>query len=337
MSMRRGIANGYPNPGNGVMPALVHIDAPPAMTNPRASTSVLAWPRVPIGIRHMAVGAFWFSLMSVCVKLAGRRLPSMEIVFFRGLLTLGLSYAIIRRQNLATPWGAHRPLLVLRGTLGAAALCCFMFSLTHLPLGEATLIQYTNPVFAIIIAALWFRERMRAAEFAALAGALAGVVMVTRPSFLFGGMGGHIPVNHALIALLGAAFAGSAYATIRRLRGEHPDVVVFYLPLMQIPMSLPFVASSWLWPTPSEWLLLIGMALATQLAQLHMTRGLQVERTARATTTGYLQIVFAGVWGALIFGEHPGAWTIVGALIILASTVALVVLHPPAEKGSATA
>ena len=304
------------------------------MNDSRASTSVLAWPRVPIGIRHMAVGAFWFSLMSVCVKLAGRRLPSMEIVFFRGLLTLGLSYAIIRRHGLANPWGTHRPLLVLRGTLGAAALCCFMFSLTHLPLGEATLIQYTNPIFAVIIAAVWFRERMRAAEFAALAGALAGVIMVTRPSAIFGGAGGHIPVGHALIALLGAAFAGSAYATIRRLRGEHPDVVVFYLPLMQIPMSIPFIASSWRWPTWPEWLLLIGMGISTQLAQLNMTRGLQLERTARATTTGYLQIVFAGVWGATIFGEHPGLWTFIGALVILGSTVALVVMHPPKDQGT---
>ena len=280
----------------------------------------------------MAVGAFWFSLMSVCVKLAGQRLPSMEIVLFRGLLTLGLSYAIIRRQRLANPWGTHRPLLLLRGTLGAAALCCFMFSLTHLPLGEATLIQYTNPVFAIAIAALWFHERMRAAEFAALAGALAGVLLVTRPSLIFGGIGGHIPVWYAVVAVLGAAFSGAAYATIRRLRGENPDVVVLYLPLMQIPMSVPFIASSWSWPTAWEWLLLIGVAVTTQLAQLNMTRGLQLERTARATTTGYLQIVFAGIWGVMIFGEHPGLWTVAGALVILGSTVALVVMHPADDE-----
>jgi drug/metabolite transporter (DMT)-like permease len=289
--------------------------------------------RVPLGIRHMAVGAFWFSIMSVCVKIAGERLPSMEIVFFRGALTLGLAWAVIRRSGISNPWGENRRLLVVRGTLGAAALSCFIFSLTNLPLGDATLIHYTNPIFAIIVAAIWFHERMRGAEFVALVVALSGVLMVTRPSAIFGEAGGHIPVAYAGIALLGAVFSGSAYATIRRLRGEHPDVVVFYLPLMQIPLSLPFIAASWLWPTPREWALLITMGVTTQLAQASMTRGLQMERTARATTTGYLQIVFAGILGVLIFGERPSWWTVLGALVIVASTVVLVVLHPadPAE------
>ena len=285
-------------------------------------------PGIPVGIRHMAVGAFWFSIMSVCVKLAGRRLPSMEIVFFRGLLTLALGYVIVRRAGPAHPWGLNRRLLVVRGVLGAAALSCYIYSLTHLPLGEATLIQYTNPVFAIVIADLWYHERMGTREIVALLGALAGVLLVTRPAVLFGSAGGHIPLFAASIALCGAAFSGAAYATIRQLRGEHPDVVVLYLPLMQVPMSIPFLAADWLWPRGGEWLLLAGMGVATQLAQSFMTRGLQVERTARATTTGYLQIVFAGVWGILIFGERPGVLTLAGALVILGSTLAMVVGHP---------
>lgn len=280
----------------------------------------------------MAVAAFWFSLMSVCVKLAGERLPSMEIVFFRGVVSLVLSLAIIRQAGVTRPWGTRKPMLIVRGTLGAAALCCFVFSLTHLPLGEATLIQYTNPVFAIVIAAYWYHERLRKPEIVALAFALVGLLMVTRPAALFGGADGHIPVGYAVIALFGAAFSGSAYAVIRSLRGEHPDVVVLYLPLMQIPMSLPFIASGWFWPTWREWMLLLGVGVTTQLAQASMTRGLQQERIAPATTVGYLQVIFAGVWGVMLFGEHPGVWTVVGALVILASTVALLVLHRAAEN-----
>lgn len=284
--------------------------------------------RIPVGIRNMAIGAFWFSIMSVCVKVVGRRLPSMEIVFFRGVIAIGLAWAVIRRARVAHPFGRNHRLLLQRGILGAAALSCYIYSLTHLPLGEATLIQYTNPIFAIVIAAFWYHEHLGRREMAALGGALAGVLLVTRPAVLFGSAGGHIPVGAAAIALCGAAFSGAAYATIRQLRGEHPDVVVLYLPLMQIPMSLPFLATDWLAPRGTEWLLLAGMGVATQLAQSFMTRGLQVERTARATTTGYLQIVFAMFWGVLLFGEHPGVLTLVGAIVILASTVALVVSHP---------
>ncbi|HEX9564198.1 MAG TPA: DMT family transporter [Gemmatimonadaceae bacterium] len=299
----------------------------PAAANIVTSAPIASSSRVSTGLRSMAIGAFWFSIMSVLVKLAGRRLPSMEIVFFRGLLTLVLSYAIVRRANIRPVLGTHRRLLLQRGVLGAAALACFLFSLTHLPLGEATLIQYTNPLFAILMAHWWFSERMGRGEWVALSASLVGVLLITRPAFLFGGAASEIPVGHALIALMGAAFSGSAYATIRRMPAEHPEVVVLYLPLMSIPMSLPFIASNWLAPTWLESLLLVGIALSTQVAQTYMTRGLQVEKTGRATTVGYVQIVFAGAWGALLFGEAITWWTVTGAAIVLSGMIFLVTAH----------
>ena len=278
----------------------------------------------------MLVGAFWFSVMSVLVKLVGRRLPSMEIVFFRGILTLAMSYAMVRRLGITPVLGVNRRLLLQRGILGAAALACFLFSLTHLPLAEATLIQYMNPVFAILVAHWWFGERMGKGEWFALAASLVGVLLITRPSFLFGGAASGIHPGHALIALMGGAFSGSAYATIRQMPRERPEVVVLYLPLMSVPMSLPFIASNWLKPTALEWTLLVGIGVATQLAQTSMTKGLQIEKTARATMGGYVQIIFAGTWGAVLFSEAITWWTIVGAVIVLTGMLSLVVVHKEA-------
>jgi drug/metabolite transporter (DMT)-like permease len=286
--------------------------------------------RITTGIRHMLVGAFWFSVMSVLVKLAGRRLPSMEIVFFRGLLTLALSYAMVKQARISPVFGINRRLLLQRGVLGAAALACFLFSLTHLPLAEATLIQYMNPVFAILVAHWWFRERMIRGEWIALSASLLGVLLITRPAFLFGGAASDIHPVHALIALGGAAFSGSAYATIRQMPKERPEVVVFYLPLMSVPMSLPFIATNWVLPTGGEWLVLVGIGAATQLAQTSMTKGLQVEKTARATMVGYVQIIFAGAWGALLFNEAITLWTVVGAMIVLTGMLSLMVVHKEA-------
>ena len=283
--------------------------------------------RITTGVRHMAVGAFWFSVMSVLVKVAGQRLPSMEIVFFRGILTLAMSYAIVKRARIEPVLGVNRRLLLQRGILGAAALACFLFSLTHLPLAESTLIQYMNPVFAILVAHWWFRERMGRGEWIALVASLTGVLLITRPAFLFGGAASGIDPWHALIALGGALFSGSAYATIRQMPKERPEVVVLYLPLMSVPMSLPFIATNWHAPTWEEWLLLIGIGVATQLAQTSMTKGLQIEKTARATMVGYVQIIFAGAWGALLFNEAITVWTIVGAIIVLVGMLSLVLVH----------
>jgi drug/metabolite transporter (DMT)-like permease len=151
--------------------------------------------------------------------------------------------------------------------------------------------------------------------------------LITRPAFLFGGAASDIPLWHALIALGGAAFSGSAYATIRRMPMERPEVVVLYLPLMSVPMSLPFIASNWHMPTWGEWLLLIGIGIATQLAQTSMTKGLQIEKTARATMVGYVQIIFAGAWGAMLFGESITLWTVAGAVIVLVGMLSLVMVR----------
>lgn len=280
-----------------------------------------ARPSAP-GLRYMAVGAFWFSVMSLLVKVAGERLPSAQIVLARAVVTFVLSWAMLRHAGVR-PWGRDRKRLALRGLVGASSITCFYYSLVHLPMAEATVIQYMNPVFTAVLAGLLLGERMGRREVACVLLSLVGVVLVTHPAALFGGAARLNPL-HVGIALAGALSAASAYTTIRALRDEHPLVVVFYLPVMTIPTAVPLLAGAAArWPTPLEWLVLLGVGATTQVAQLYMTRGLQMERAGRATAVGYVQIVFAAVWGVLFFGEVPDAWSVAGALLIVGSTLAL--------------
>ncbi len=274
------------------------------------------------GLRYMAVGAFWFSVMSLLVKEAGTRLPSAQIVLARAVVTFVLSWAMLRRAGVR-PWGKNPRRLALRGLVGASSITCFYYSLVHLPIAEATVIQYMNPVFTAVLAGLLLGERMGRREVACVLLSLGGVVLVTHPAALFGGAARLNPL-HVGIALAGALSAASAYTTIRALRDEHSLVVVFYLPLMTIPTVVPLLAGATpRWPTPVEWLVLLGVGVTTQVAQLYMTRGLQMEQAGRATAVGYLQIVFAAVWGMLFFGEVPDAWSVAGAVLIVGSTLAL--------------
>jgi drug/metabolite transporter (DMT)-like permease len=271
----------------------------------------------------MAVGAFWFSVMGLLVKIAGRRLGSMEIVLFRGVITLALSWWALDRLGIS-PWGTQRRLLIVRGTLGSIALTCFFYSILHLPLGEATLIQNMNPVFATVLAAVILKEHLRAPEVICLVTSLVGVVFIAQPTALFGAVATPTSLTDVGIALMGALASGTAYTLVRKMRTtEHPLVVVFYLPLLSVPISLPFALADWRWPNATEWLLLVGVGITTQLAQVSMTRGLQLERTARATTVGYLQVAFAVTWGAIVLGEIPDFWTLAGATTIIGSTLVL--------------
>jgi drug/metabolite transporter (DMT)-like permease len=304
--------------------------------------------QVPPGIRSIALGAFWFSIMSLLVKIAGRRLSSMEIVLWRGIFTLVLAYAAIRHAGLA-PLGKRRGLLLWRGVVGTIALTCFYYSIVHLPLGEATLIQYMNPVFAAVLAAIFVGERIHRGEMFCIVASLAGVVLIARPAAVFGGHVRSLDPLNVAIALLGAFCSAAAYVAVRKMgTSEHRLVVTFYLPLCTVPLTLPFAFTGWVWPVGIEWPVLIGIGITTQIAQVYLTRGLQLERAARATATGYLQIVFAGLWGVLLLGEHPTLWTIGGALLIVGSTIVMTWLHerdaahapaptPPAPTDAAVA
>ena len=111
---------------------------------------------LPLGARLMLLSALGFSLMSACVKLVSHyQIPVLEIVAARALVSLVLSYADVRRKHISI-WGQHHAWLLARGAVGALALICVYYSITTLPLAEATLLQYLHPVFTALIAFVFF-------------------------------------------------------------------------------------------------------------------------------------------------------------------------------------
>lgn len=275
----------------------------------------------PIGLRYMVYAAFYFSLMSLLVKVAGQRLPTSELVLARSVIGLILTFAMLRRANVS-PWGQCKGLLVARGFMGFFGLLCLFYAFTHLPLADATVLQYTNPVFTALLAGYFLHEAMRRKEWLGLALSIGGVACIARPSFLFGQAAAPLDPFAVGMAVLGAFFAAAAYTLVRKLREtEHHLVVVLYFPLVATPASLPLVAMQGLWPTPVEWLMLLGIGVATQLGQVYLTKGLHRERAGRAMSVSYLQIVFAGLWGALFLAEYPDPFSLLGAALVVAGTV----------------
>jgi drug/metabolite transporter (DMT)-like permease len=276
---------------------------------------------IPRGLRYMATGAFFFSVMSLLVKLAGQRVPSQEIVLARSLIMAVISFIALRSRRIPV-LGERRRLLVVRGLLGFGALSCFYYALVHLPLADATVIQYTNPAFAAVFAVFVLGERMRAREVLCIALSITGVLLVARPGFLFGAGTGLNPVA-AGVALLGAILSAAAYVTVRLLAAEHHLVVIFYFAVISSLGSLPGTLVNPVVPGALELLLLLGVGISTQLGQIYMTRGLHLERAGRATATSLVQIVFAGIWGAVFFAQIPGPAGLIGAGLIVAGVLLL--------------
>jgi drug/metabolite transporter (DMT)-like permease len=267
----------------------------------------------------MVGAAFFFSVMSLFVKLAGQRLPSMQIVLARYVVMLVLSQAMVWQASVSVR-GTDRRSLIGRSVTGFVALSFFYYAVVELPLGDVTTIHYTSPVVTALIAAYFLKERSGRLVWAGAALSLGGVLLVAQPSFLVGGDG--LPRLAVMAALGGAVLSASAYTFVRKLREtDHHLVVIYWFCALGVLFSLPFALPVALWPTPAEWGLLLGVGVTTQIAQVYLTKGLHLEAAGRATSVGYLQIVFAFVWGMLFFGDLPNVWNLVGAAVIVAGVL----------------
>jgi drug/metabolite transporter (DMT)-like permease len=268
----------------------------------------------------MLSSAFWFSLMVVCVRGVGARIPLAEVVLARSVVSLALSGWLLKRAGIA-PLGTRRGLLMLRGVLGTAALYCIYAAVARLPMATATVLQYLYPSFTAALAWWLLGERLGVRLLAGMLLGWLGVLVVAAPGFV-ASLGSAADSAGVWLALAGALLTALAYVSVRQLgSSEPPLVIVLYFPLMALPLSLPAVLLNPVWPTRTEAAWLLGVGVFTQLGQIGLTRGLTGLPAARATALSYAQVVFATLWGWLFFAEAAEARTMIGAALVLAATL----------------
>ncbi|MFL0724812.1 MAG: DMT family transporter [Prochlorococcus sp.] len=277
-------------------------------------------PDIGRGNLALILAALAFSLMTVCVKHLDGRLPVAEIVLARSLVSLVITWFMLRRVGIS-PWGQRKGLLLVRGLLGTAALFCVFHALASLPLAAATILQYTYPTFTTLSAWLLLGEGIRRRIGIAVLLGWLGVSMVMQPEWLGRSIVG-LPSLDVSIALAGALFTALAYVCVRELsKREHPLVIVFYFPLISVPITLPFLWNQGVMPMGMEWIWILGVGLFTQLGQIWITEGLTLLPAARASSIGYIQVLFATIWGVLLFAEPVNSRVALGALFVLGATL----------------
>ena len=267
----------------------------------------------------MIISALGFSLMALCVKLASLRgFPVLELIAARALISLILSYWDVKRLGIS-PWGKQKTLLWMRGIVGFLALIGVYTGLTLLPLAEATLIQYLNPIFTALLAFLFLKEKIYTNTLVCMFFGLAGLLIISQPQMLGGEV---LPAEGVLIALLGAAGSGAAYTLLRRLSNEeHPSVIILYFPMVCLPATIIFGWQSFIMPSGWDWVLLAAIGVFTQIGQVGLTRGVALTTAGKATAYSYIQVVFAACLGALFLEESLSISTTIGASLIIAGAL----------------
>ena len=280
-----------------------------------------------VGVLWMLVAVTALTGMFAVAKHLMNSLPVFEVGMFRFVMSLLFYLPWLFRSGLGA-LKTDRPLAHLsRGCFGAASLAASIYAVHHMRLADATVLAFTIPLWTIVFAALFLRERIRLHRSIATLIGFIGVVIMVKPQ------AGFEPA--AAIAVLSAVLATSAITTMKSLtRTEPTERIVFYFLLsgtVVLGVLLVFQA-----PSASDWAWLLFFGFLGSVGQYCMTRAYKAGDMTVIAPFDFTRVIIAGLLGYFLFDELPDTIAIVGASVIIGSCV--YILHYEAmERRSALA
>ena len=265
------------------------------------------------GAAWMIVGAFGFSLVPLCVRQMSGNLSVFEIVFLRSALSVLILLPFQLRAGFATLRTAKLGLYGLRTVIIYAAVVIWFSALTLMPIADATALQFAQPLFTVMFAALILREMVGPHRWAATVIGFIGAALIIRPGMVEIGAG-------APLALLSAALYAAGNIVVKILvRTEPASRVVFYFHLLLVPVALVPALLFWTTPSPTDWAWALGLALANTLGQIGLTRSFAAADASFVMPFTFLTLPFVAFQALAVYGEFPDLWTWVGAAVIFIS------------------
>lgn len=283
------------------------------------------------GILCIIASAFFFSLMSVFVRLSGD-IPSFQKSFFRNLVAAFAALFLLIRQGGGFRWKKGLlPFLTIRSCFGLAGVLCTFYATDHLLLADASMLGKMSPFFGVIFSRIFLHEKVRPSQAAAIAVAFIGSIFIIKPT----------PSNMALfpafIGFLGGLTSGAAYTTVRYLglRGERGPYIVFFFSAFSCIAILPVMLMNF---TPMSalqvfYLLMAGVCAAG--GQFTVTAAYCYAPAREISVYDYSSVIFAALLGLIFFGQVPDHWSFIGYALICAMAVAMFLDNRRADKKAA--
>jgi drug/metabolite transporter (DMT)-like permease len=264
----------------------------------------------------MALGGLLLATMNALMRVMTRELDSFESQFLRYLFGLAVMLPLLWRHGLA----AYKPRNMRgqwwRGAVHAAALTLFFFALPHVPLADMTSILFTTPIFTLIGAALFLKEKVTSARWLAAGLGFAGMIVVVGPHLSGKGVG-----LWSLVMLSASPFFAASFLITKALtRTDAPDTIVMWQNITVTVFALPLALLNWTSPTLAQWGIFLACGLLGSLAHMCMTRALSLADISATQPVKFLDLIWSSVLGLILFGDHPTASAIAGGAIIVAST-----------------
>lgn len=257
-----------------------------------------------------------FTVLDTSAKFLTQSLPIPVSVFFRYFIALIIAALVVWRRGGASLLITRHPVLqVLRGLLLMGSTFGNFLAMSYLQLAQTAAIFFTIPLWVCALSVPLLGEKVGLRRWLAVAVGFCGVLVIMRP--------GTMSFHWAMLLALWNSFLGACYNLATRKVGgrDSTETSLFYVCLVGAAGAAAPMAANWVEPSGWQWLPLLLMGLAGATGHLMV---IEAHRLAPASTIApfiYSQIVWMTISGALVFGQFPDLWTIVGASIVVMSGI----------------
>ena len=268
----------------------------------------------------MLLSTLSFSVMQLIVKISSGRIPTMEQIFFRNLVTLFSGLALVWKAR-ESPFGKkeNRPALFGRALFGFIGVSCYFYATRNMNVTDATLLHRSSPFFVILFSALFLKSKLQPIKILCLLLASVGAVIVINPSL-------QMEAFPAVMAIISAAGAGAAYVLISYLKGKESNAtIIFYFSLVSCIFSAVLGFRDFILPDALGWMYLLGIGIFAGLGQVLLTRAYKMTEPGGISIINYSGILFSAILGWIFLQEIIGVRTVVGGAFILSAALILFV------------
>ncbi len=271
------------------------------------------------GILCILTSAFCFATMNMFVRLSGA-LPSIEKSFFRNFVAMIISFLMIIRNKDGFRWEkGNSTLMFVRAFAGTIGILGNFYAVDHLMLSDATMLNKMSPFFAIIFSIFLMKEKVSLSQALIVLGAFIGALFVVKPTF------SNVNLFAAGIGFIGGVGAGLAYTCVRKLgtRGEKGSRIVFYFSLFSCLVTLPYMLFDFHPMTFNQLILLLLAGASAAGGQFAITAAYTYAPAKEISVYDYSQVIFAAIYGFIMFNQIPDAYSFLGYLIIIAMAIVM--------------
>lgn len=262
-----------------------------------------------------------FCLMAIGARELSGELSTFQVLFFRSVIGLVCILLVVFFSRNALTFRTQKlGLHIFRNSFHFAGQYGWFVGITLLPLAEVFALEFTVPIWTLIIAAIFIGEKVTWNKVVSVGFGVAGVLVIVQP--------GRAIVDSASFIVLAAAICYAISHTTTKFLSltEPPTTIIFYMCLIQLPIGLLFSIRHWMWPADDQWLWLFVIGVTALSAHYCMAKALQLAEVTKVVTLDFLRLPLISLVGVLLYAEKfdislmiGGALMLIGNLIYIMS------------------